>query len=168
MTIAVYPGSFDPVTNGHIHIAERACRLFDEVVVGIAVPNYKKSLFTLEERQAFLVDALGHVPNLRVECFDCLTVDFAKRMQAQAIIRGLRAVSDYEYELQVASINRYLDEGVETVFLMSNTAYSFLSSTIIKQVVSTGGRVEGLVTPMVERALKKKLYEGKLDGGNTL
>ncbi|MEA4891707.1 MAG: pantetheine-phosphate adenylyltransferase [Peptococcaceae bacterium] len=168
MSIAVYPGSFDPVTKGHIHIAERACRLFDEVVVGVAVPNYKKSLFTIDERIAFVKDALGHVPNLQVEAFDCLTVDFARKKKAKAIIRGLRAISDYEYEMQVASINRYLDAGVETVFLMSTAAYSFLSSTVIKQVVSTGGRVEGLVTPLVEEALKKKLYEGKLAGGNTL
>ncbi|HCP15807.1 MAG TPA: pantetheine-phosphate adenylyltransferase [Peptococcaceae bacterium] len=162
MSIAIYPGSFDPMTMGHIHIAERACRIFDHVIIGVAIPNYKSSLFTLDERMEFLKEGIAHIPNCSVQVFDCLTVDFAKQVGAVAIIRGLRAISDYEYEMQVAAINKYLAEGVETVFLMANSEYSFLSSSIIKQVVSTGGKVTGLVTPRVEKALTAKLYEGKL------
>jgi len=164
MNVAIYPGSFDPMTKGHIHIAERACKLFDQVIIGVAVPNYKSSLFSLEERVGFLKEGTEHIPNCHVQVFDCLTVDFAKQIGAVAIIRGLRAISDYEYEMQVAAINKYLAEGIETVFLMANSEYSFLSSSIIKQVVSTGGKVTGLVTPQVEKALTAKLYEGKLKG----
>jgi pantetheine-phosphate adenylyltransferase len=156
MTIAIYPGSFDPVTKGHLHIAERACKLFDQVIIGVAVLNYKSALFSLEERTAFIKAGIAHLDNCQVEVFDCLTVDFAKNVGAKAIIRGLRAISDYEYEMQVASINKYLAEGIETVFLMSNAEYSFLSSTIIKQVAKTGGKVTGLVPPEVEQALIEK------------
>jgi pantetheine-phosphate adenylyltransferase len=163
MRIAIYPGSFDPVTKGHIHIAERACKLFDKVIIGIAIPNYKSSLFSIEERLAFLQQATAHLANCQIETFDGLTVDFAKQSGAGTIIRGLRAISDYEYEMQVAAINKYLDEGVETVFLMSNAEYSFLSSSIIKQVASTGGKIAGLVTPEVERALQEKFFSGKLN-----
>jgi len=106
MSIAIYPGSFDPVTKGHIHIAERACKLFEKVVIGIAVLNYKTSLFSLEERVEFVKAGTKHIKNCEVKVFDCLTVDFAKQCNAQAIIRGLRAISDYEYEMQVASINK--------------------------------------------------------------
>lgn len=157
MTIAVYPGSFDPVTQGHIHIAERACKLFDRVVIGVASKNYKSSLFTLEERLGFIKNSTAHLSNCDVQIFDCLTVDFARAQNATVIIRGLRAISDYEYEMQVAAINKYLAEGIETVFLMSNAEYSFLSSSIIKQVAKTGGKVTGLVSAEVEEALKEKL-----------
>jgi len=162
MSIAIYPGSFDPMTKGHIHIAERACRIFDQVVIGVAVPNYKTSMFSLEERLEFLKEGTAHIPNCRVQVFDCLTVEFAKSVGATAIIRGLRAISDYEYEMQVAAINKYLDEGIETVFLLANSEYSFLSSSIIKQVVRAGGQVTGLVTPKVEEALTAKFRAGKL------
>lgn len=160
MSKAIYPGSFDPVTVGHLHIAERACRLFDEVIIAVADQNYKNSLFSLEERKAFLADAIAHLPNCTIDVYSALTVDFARKHGAQAIIRGLRAISDYEYEMQVAAINKYLDEGVETVFLMSSSEYSFISSSMIKLVGSTGGKIAGLVTPKVEKAIREKLVEG--------
>lgn len=159
MKIAIYPGTFDPVTVGHIHIAERACRLFDQVVIAIADQNYKRALFSLEERQAFMEEAIVHLPNCSIEVYDSLTVDLAREIGAHAIIRGLRAVSDYEYEMQVAAINKYLDEGIETIFLMSSSEYSFISSSMIKQVASSNARIAGLVTPGVERALKSKFAD---------
>ena len=157
MSIAIYPGSFDPVTIGHRHIAERACRLFDQVIIAIADQNYKNTLFTLEERKGFVSDTIAHLPNCRIEVYNALTVDFAREHGASVIIRGLRAISDYEYEMQVAAINKYLDEGIETVFLMSNAEYSFISSSMIKQVGGTGGKIDGLVTPRVEKAIREKL-----------
>ena len=157
MSIAIYPGSFDPVTVGHIHIAERACRLFDKLIIGVAEQNYKSTLFTLEERMALVQDAVAKLPNCTVEAFDGLTVEFALHAGARAIVRGLRAISDYEYELQVAAINKYLDESIETVFLMANADYTFISSSMIKQVCGSGGALTGLVTPMVEEAMKKKM-----------
>jgi pantetheine-phosphate adenylyltransferase len=161
MSVAIYPGSFDPVTVGHVYIAERACRLFDHVVIGIADQNYKDALFTLQERWAFVEEATAHLANCSISIYSSLTVDLAKKAGANAIIRGLRAVSDYEYEMQIAAINKYLDGGIETVFLMSGAEYSFISSSSIKQVASSGGRITGLVTPAVEIALKKKLFEEK-------
>ena len=157
MSIAIYPGSFDPITVGHIHIAQRACRLFDQVIIGIAEQNYKNELFTIEERVAFIHDALSTIENCQVEVFGGLTVEFAKKVGAKAIVRGLRAVSDYEYELQVAAINTYLDESVETVFLMAGVAYTYISSTAIKQLCASGAGISGLVSPMVEEALIQKL-----------
>lgn len=162
MSIAVYPGSFDPVTIGHLHIAERACRLFDLVVVAVAEKTYKNTLFSLEERIAFVEDAVAHLPNCEIVTYNALTVDLARKYDACAIIRGLRAISDYEYEMQVAAINKHLDEGIETVFLMANSDYTFISSSMIKQVSSTGGKITGLVTPMVEAAMRKRLF---LSGG---
>ncbi|MEL7622026.1 MAG: pantetheine-phosphate adenylyltransferase [Clostridiales bacterium] len=167
MKIAVYPGTFDPVTVGHIHIAERACRLFDRVVIAIANQNYKRALFSLEERQAFMEEAIVHLPNCSITVYDSLTVDLARDIGAHAIIRGLRAVSDYEYEMQVAAINKYLDEGIETIFLMSSSEYSFISSSMIKQVASSNARIAGLVTPGVERALKRK-FADDLESLNSL
>ena len=168
MTIALYPGSFDPVTMGHLHIAQRASRLFDHLVIGLANQNYKSSLFSLRERKQFLAESFSQLPNCEIAVYSGLTVDFAKECGASVIIRGLRAISDYEYEMQVAAINKYLDEGIETIFLMSHADYSFLSSTMIKQVVSSGGKVSGLVSPAVEMALEKKLNEGKLESVDTL
>ena len=157
MSIAIYPGSFDPITVGHIHIAERSCRLFDQVIIGIAEQNYKNELFTIEERVAFIHDATAGLPNCKVEVFGGLTVEFARKLGAKAIVRGLRAVSDYEYELQVAAINKYLDDSVETVFLMAAVEYTYISSSAIKQVCASGAAITGLVTPMVEEALIKKM-----------
>ena len=157
MTIAVYPGSFDPVTVGHLHIAERACRLFDRVVIGIAEQNYKSALFDIQERIAFLNDAVHEFPNCEVVVFQGLTVEYAKSIGAKAIVRGLRAVSDYEYELQLSAINKYLDDSIETVFLMAGAEYTFISSSMIKQVCAAGAAITGLVTPMVEAAMMKKM-----------
>ena len=159
MRIAIYPGSFDPVTIGHLHIAQRACRLFDRVVIAISDQNYKLSLFTIEERKAFLSDAVAHLPNCSIADYSGLTVDFAREQGANAIIRGLRAISDYEYEMQIAAINKHLDEGVETIFLMAGSEYTYISSSMIKQVGTAGGRITGLVTPMVDQAIKRKLLE---------
>jgi pantetheine-phosphate adenylyltransferase len=159
MSKAIYPGSFDPVTIGHLHIAERACRLFDEVIIAVAGQNYKSSLFNLEERKAFLAEAVAHLPNCKIDVYYALTVDFARKHGAKAIIRGLRAISDYEYEMQVATINKYLDEGIETVFLLSNPQYSFISSSMIKQVGRAGGKITGLVPLNVEQAISRRLFE---------
>ena len=166
MSIAIYPGSFDPVTVGHQHIAERASRLFDQVIIAVADQNYKNSLFSLEERKELLSDAIAHLPNCKIDVYNALTVDFARKHGANAIIRGLRAISDYEYEMQVAAINKYLDEGVETVFLMSNAEYSFISSSMIKLVGRTGGKISGLVTEKVEKAIREKLTGNNRDSIN--
>ena len=163
MSIAIYTGSFDPVTVGHIHIAERASRLFSKVIIAIAVQNYKNSLFDLDERKAFLADAVTHLPNCEIVVYNELTVEVARSYGANAIVRGLRAISDYEYEMQVAAINKYLDDGIETVFLMAGAEYSFISSSTIKQVGRAGGKITGLVTPMVEKAINKKFFDGNMD-----
>jgi pantetheine-phosphate adenylyltransferase len=152
MRRAIYPGSFDPLTNGHLDIIERGCRLFDEVVVAILVNQAKQSLFSVDER----LDAIRSVvpsPSVRVETFDGLLVHYARERGATAVIRGIRAVSDYEYELQMALMNRRLAPDVETVFLMSTEAYSFVSSRLVKEVASLGGSVAGLVPPLVEQRL---------------
>ncbi|MCL2121062.1 MAG: pantetheine-phosphate adenylyltransferase [Clostridiales bacterium] len=157
MSIAIYPGSFDPFTVGHLHIAERACRLFDRLIIAVAEQNYKNTLFNLEERKSFILDAISHLPNCDIAVYQDLTVKLARQCGASAIIRGLRAISDYEYEMQVAAVNKHLDEEIETVFLMANADYTFISSSTIKQVCSAGGSISGLVTPMVENAMRKKL-----------
>ena len=156
MIVAIYPGSFDPITKGHIHIAERACRMFDQVIIGIADQNYKSTLFALEERRVLAEESVAHLHGCKVVTFDGLTVDLAKKYGANIIIRGLRAVSDYEYEMQVAAINKYLDPKMETVFLMSEAEYSFVSSSIIKQAGRSGANISGLVSPSVELAIKNK------------
>jgi len=156
MRVAVYPGTFDPITNGHIDILERAVNLFDRVIVAIAVENYKDTLFNLEERKQLVEAACKHLPRTEVHVFDGLLMKFVETVNAQAIIRGLRAVSDFEYEMQMAMMNKRLNNNVETVFLMSATKYSFLSSSIIKQVALLDGSVKGLVPEEVEEALKQK------------
>jgi len=157
--IAVYPGTFDPVTNGHIDLLQRSLLVFDRVVVGIAANPKKKPLFSLEERIQMFREALrGYrgARNVAIEGFDCLLVNYAREKKATGIIRGLRAVSDFEYELQMALMNRLLDSGVETVFLMPSEEYSFLTSTIVKEVASYGGDVSSLVPAAVGKRLKKK------------
>jgi pantetheine-phosphate adenylyltransferase len=155
MRRAIYPGSFDPLTNGHLDIIERSARLFDEVVVAILVNQAKQSLFTLEERIEIIEQVAGS-DRVRVDTFDGLLVHFAVARQATAIIRGIRAVSDYEYELQMALMNRRLEPSVETVFLMSTEAYSFVSSRLVKEVASLGGNVAGLVPALVEAKLAER------------
>jgi len=154
--IAVYPGTFDPVTKGHIDLVERSLRMFDKVIVAIAANPGKKPLFTLEERLALFRSSLKSRRNVEIEGFDCLLVDYMKEKKAVGLIRGLRAVSDFEYELQLALMNRRLDSTVETVFLMPSEEYSFITSTIVKEAASYGGNVSSLVPKAVVRKLREK------------
>lgn len=154
--IAIYPGTFDPFTLGHLDIIERAAKLFDEIIVTIAENSFKSPLFSLDERQTFIENACRHVPNVRCIHFEGLLVDFALQLKASAIIRGLRAVSDFEFEFQMALMNRQLNPDIITVFLMPNEKYSYLNSTIVKEVARFGGNVEKFVTGMVAKKLKEK------------
>jgi pantetheine-phosphate adenylyltransferase len=154
--IAVYPGTFDPVTNGHIDLIERSLRIFDEVVVAIASNPKKQPLFSLDERVAMLRGATEQYKNVVIEGFDILLVDYVKQKKAAAIIRGLRAVSDFEYEMQMALMNRRLDTEIETVFMMPSEEYSYLTSTIVKEIATYSGNVAGLVPAGVEKMLKAK------------
>ncbi len=156
MKRAVYPGTFDPITNGHLDLIERGLRIFDEIIIAVAPNPKKRPLFDLNERIALIEEAIKGYKNVSVESFDCLLVDYVKKKGAVAIIRGLRAVSDFEYELQMALMNRRLSHGVETVFMMPSEEYSFLSSTMVKEVASLCGSVRDFVPEHVERALKKK------------
>lgn len=153
---AFYPGTFDPITMGHIHIAERACKLFDQLVIGVAYHTSKNTLFTVEERTELVKDAVRHLPNVDVFSFDSMTVEFAKKIDAKVIIRGLRAISDFEYEMQIADINKYLEKDIETLFLMASANFSFLSSSMIRQVAALGATVTGLVTPLTEERMREK------------
>jgi len=154
--IAVYPGTFDPVTNGHIDLVERSLTIFDEVIVAIATNPKKKPLFDLNERIEMFRKVTSGYNHVKIEGFDGLLVDYVKRKKAVAIIRGLRAVSDFEYEMQMALMNRRLDNEIETVFLMPNEEYSFITSTIVKEAASYGGDVSSLVPAVVVKKLKKK------------
>ena len=157
---AVYPGSFDPLTNGHLDLIERSLRLFDELVVAVVTNPAKTALFTDEERVDMIRDATRHLREIEIVVFDGLLVDLTARLGAHAIIRGLRAVSDFEYEFQMALMNRKLREEVETVFLMPHEAYSYISSRLIKEVAGHGGSVTGLVPVGVEKQLRAKLQRG--------
>ena len=154
--IAVYPGTFDPVTNGHIDLVERSRRIFDVVLVAVAENPKKAPLFSLEERIAMLKRVTAKHKNVVIEGFDGLLVDYVKQKKAVGIIRGLRAVSDFEYEMQMALMNRRLDSDIETVFLMPNEEYSFITSTIVKEAASYGGDVSSLVPSLVVEKLRKK------------
>ncbi|UCH33359.1 MAG: pantetheine-phosphate adenylyltransferase [Armatimonadota bacterium] len=156
MAKAVYPGSFDPVTNGHLDVIERAAELFDEVVVAVAVNSSKAPLFTSEERVQMLRDVCAHLSNVRADSFDDLLVDFATRQGASVVVKGLRAVSDFEYELQQALMNRNLREGVETVFFMTSPENLFLSSSMVKEIARLGGEVSPFVPPQVRTRLEQK------------
>ena len=154
--IAVCPGSFDPITNGHIDIIQRGAKVFDVLYVTVLNNSSKKPLFTVEERVRLIKETTSHIPNVKVDTFSGLLVDYAKKVNANAIIRGLRAVSDFEYEMQITSMNRVLDEQLETFFIMTNNQYSFLSSSIVKEVAKYDGNYSELVPPLVEQALKEK------------
>ena len=156
MRRAIYPGSFDPVTNGHLDVIQRAARIFDEVVVAVAFNEQKQGLFTVDERAAFLTEATGGFGNVRVSRFDGLLVEFARDQQAGAVIRGLRAVSDFEFEFQMALMNRKLDESIEAIFLMPREDYVYLSSRIVKEIASHGGDVGKFVPAAVADALREK------------
>jgi pantetheine-phosphate adenylyltransferase len=154
--VAVYPGTFDPVTNGHIDLVERSLRIFGEVIVAVAENPKKSPLFTLDERLSMLMTVTANYKNVSIEGFDGLLVDYVRKKKAVAIIRGLRAVSDFEYEMQMALMNRRLDSNIETVFLMPNVEYSFITSTIVKEAASYGGDVSSLAPRVVVEKLKKK------------
>ncbi len=155
--IAVYPGSFDPITFGHLDIINRALKIFDEVIIAVARNERKSPVFTIEERVELIQSVLKDNGRVKVDTFDGLLVDYARSRRAQAIVRGLRAISDFEYELQMAQINRGISRDVETVFLMTSVFYSFLSSSIVKEVHSLNGPIDGLVPPLVKKALDAKL-----------
>ncbi len=154
--IIVYPGTFDPVTYGHIDLIKRALRIFDKVIVAVGQNPAKAPLFTTGERIDMIIRSLEPSQNVEVESFDCLLVDFARKKGACAILRGLRAVSDFEFELQRAIMNRKLDRGIETVFLMTGFRWIYISSTIVKEAAQFGGSLDGLVPPHVEEAMKEK------------
>ena len=155
--IAIYPGSFDPITNGHLDLIERASRLVDKLIVAILRNEEKRVLFRTDERIEMLTEVVAHFRNVEVASFDGLLVDYAAHCGAGLIVRGIRAISDYEYELQMALMNRRLHPGIETVFLMSGEAYSFISSRLVKEVIALGGNISGLVPPTVEARLKERL-----------
>ena len=153
---AIYPGSFDPLTNGHLDIIERSAKLFDEVIVAILLNIQKQPLFDTEERIEMIREVVPHT-NVRVDTFEGLLVHYAVKQQAQVIVRGIRAISDYEYELQMALMNRRLEPSVETVFLMASGENSYISSRLIKEVFTLGGSITGLVPPLVEQRMKERV-----------
>jgi pantetheine-phosphate adenylyltransferase len=153
---AIYPGSFDPVTNGHLDLIARAANIFDHLVVSILRNSTKNPLFTVEERVAMLSEGTAEFGNVSVSTFDGLLVDFAREQRAHAVVRGIRAISDYEYEFQMALMNRRLSPDVETIFLMPDAKYSFVSSRLVKEVFRLGGSVEGLVPKFVIERMKDK------------
>ena len=155
--IAVYAGSFDPVTYGHIDIIERACHIFDLVVVAVAHNTEKKPLFTVSERVAMLKRATRHIRNTEIDDFTGLAVDYVVQKRSNVLIRGIRMLSDFEYEFQMALTNRKINDKVETIFLMPNESYSYLSSTLIKEAALLGGALESFVPDFIEKELKKKL-----------
>jgi pantetheine-phosphate adenylyltransferase len=159
MRRAIYPGSFDPVTNGHLDVVERARKLFDEVIVAVADNDEKQPLFSLTERLDLLRETVGRIENVRVAQFKGLLVHFAKAEDAGAVIRGLRAVSDFEFEFQMALMNRQLDAAVETIFLMPKEEYTYLSSRIVKEIARLGGDVSSFVPTCVAKALSRKFRQ---------
>lgn len=158
---AVYPGSFDPITNGHVYIAERAAAVFDEVIVSILVNERKTSAFTVEERCFMAREALGHVSNITVDSFDGLLVDYVRQKKAGVIVRGLRAMSDFEYEFQMALMNRKLAPEIETFFIVTDPKYSYVSSSSVREIFHFGGTVEDVVPDVVYERLKVRYSEGK-------
>ena len=164
MRRAIYPGSFDPITNGHLDIIERGCKLFDEIIIGILVNPEKQPFFTIEERHEMLNEVLKEISrggcNVRVDSFRGLLVNYAVAQQADAIVRGIRAISDYEYELQMALMNRRLEPSIETVFMMPAETYSYVSSRLVKEVFQLGGEIDGLVPSVIERRMKEKMNKG--------
>jgi pantetheine-phosphate adenylyltransferase len=159
MRRAIYPGSFDPVTNGHLDIIERGCKLFDEIIIGILVNPEKQPFFTIEERHEILTEVLKDIRQgdckLRVDSFRGLLVNYAVAQKADAIVRGIRAISDYEYELQMALMNRRLEPSIETVFMMPAETYSYVSSRLVKEVFQLGGLIDGLVPSLVAQRMKE-------------
>jgi pantetheine-phosphate adenylyltransferase len=157
MRTAIYPGSFDPLTNGHLDVIERAIKLFDRVVVAVAKNESKQPLFTLKERLELVRRSVKHLKGVEADSFDCLLVDYVEEQKAQAIVRGLRALSDFEFEFQLALMNRKLNEKIETIFMMPKDTYTFLSSRIIKEIARLGGDISTFVPGPVQEALLGKL-----------
>jgi pantetheine-phosphate adenylyltransferase len=155
--VAVYPGSFDPITNGHLDLIERGSKIFDQLIVAVLSNSEKDPLFTVEERLEMLHEATVHCPNISVDSFHGLLVDYAVRKQARVILRGIRAVSDFENEMTMALMNRKLDGNLETVFMMPSVSYTFLSSRLVREIVRFGGDVRGLVPPLVEARMRAKV-----------
>ena len=154
--IAVYPGSFDPITNGHIDIIKRGRKLFDKIIVAILCNSSKKALFTIEERKEMLKNSLHDMTNIEIASFDGLLVDYAVERKADAILRGMRAISDFEYEFQMALMNRSLQRNVQTVFLISGLKWIFISSSVIKEAARYNGDISNMVHPFVDKKLKEK------------
>lgn len=161
MRLAIYPGSFDPLTNGHLDVIQRAAKLFDKVVVAAAHNESKRPLFSQAERVEMVRQAVAHLPNVETDSFDGLLVDFVERRGGHAIIRGLRAVSDFEFEFQLALMNRKLNERVETIFMMPKETYTFVSSRLVKEIASLGGDVSAFVPNHVQAALMARLRQTK-------
>jgi pantetheine-phosphate adenylyltransferase len=164
MRTAIYPGSFDPLTNGHFDVVQRAAKLFDRIIVAVAKNEGKKPLFSLQERLALVKEATADMPNVESDAFEGLLVDYVVQKRAQAIVRGLRAVSDFEFEFQLALMNRKLNENIETIFMMPKDTYTFLSSRIVKEIAQLGGDVSPFVLPNVQLALRQKLKPGVRPG----
>lgn len=154
---AIYPGSFDPITNGHIDLIKRGLRIFDRVIVAVAPSTIKSPLFTVEERLAMIQEVLESIPRVEADILEGLLVDYMKSREATAVIRGMRAVSDFEHEFQLALMNRKMDPDFEAIFLMPSARYTFLSSSIVKEVAGFGGSLRDMVPPSVERRLQEKL-----------
>ena len=161
MRTAIYPGSFDPLTNGHLDVVQRAAKLFDRVIVAVAKNESKHALFTQAERVTLVKKAVAGLPNVETDSFDGLLVEYVASKKARAIVRGLRAVSDFEFEFQLALMNRKLDENIETIFMMPKDTYTFLSSRIVKEIARLGGDISQFVPPNVQVALQKKLVGSK-------
>jgi len=157
MRTVIYPGSFDPLTNGHLDLIQRATKLFDHVIVAVARNDGKSPLFDLAERMALVQEVIAPIANVSADSFDGLLVNYVEKRAGQAVIRGLRAVSDFEFEFQLALMNRKLNERVETIFMMPKDTYTFLSSRIVKEIARLGGDVSSFVPPQVRAALEKKL-----------
>jgi pantetheine-phosphate adenylyltransferase len=157
MRTVIYPGSFDPLTNGHLDVIQRATKLFDQVIVAVAKNESKSPLFTLKERLTLVKNSIRNLPHVEADSFSSLLVDYVEKRAGQAVIRGLRAVSDFEFEFQLALMNRKLNERVETIFMMPKDTYTFLSSRIVKEIARLGGDVSAFVPPAVQAALIRKL-----------
>ncbi len=157
--LAICPGSFDPITNGHLDIISRGANIFDEVIVAIFNNQSKSPLFSIEERVSLIQQSVNHLPNVTVDLSEGLLIEYAKEKEAKVILRGLRAVSDFEYEMQITSMNKRLETDIETFFMMTNNQYSFLSSSIVKEVAKYKGNINGLVPTVVEEALIKKFSD---------
>ena len=159
MKVAIYPGSFDPITNGHLDIIKRASKVFDKVIVSILVNSSKTPCFEMEERRALIERVMGDLPNVEVDCFEGLLVNYVRKKGAHVIIKGLRAISDFEYEFQMALANTKIAPDIETLFMMTNQEYSYLSSSIVKELASLGGSLEGLVPDEIMQDIIDKVRE---------